>query len=108
MELKNNPMAVLAIVALIGVASLVIMFKMGPTAQVAVKIGGQSLYGSAGMAYATDETMSCETLIEYGRVPAGFDYEAAPSDAVNRFGLDKCYDARELMGYFCCSTVDLY
>ncbi len=108
MELKNNPMAVLAIVALIGVASLIIMFKMDPTAQVAVKIGGQKIYGSAGMAYATGDTMSCETLAQYGRVPADMDYEAEPSEAINRFGVDKCFDARDLLGYYCCNPVDLY
>lgn len=108
MDLKNSPMAILAIVTVIGIAGLIVLYNAAPSGQVAVRIGGQKIYGTSGMAYSTGDNMVCETLTEYGRVPAGFDYEAAPSDAVNRFGMDKCVDARDMGGYFCCSAEDLY
>mgnify|MGYP001176781793 FL=1 len=106
-EFKGMPLLVLAVVAVIGVAGLVVLFNSESTAQVAVKVGGQKMYGSAGMAYTGDST-DCETMTQYGRVPAGYDYEAAPSDAVSRFGLNKCFDARDTIGYFCCQADDLY
>jgi len=107
MDLKNNPLAVLAIVAVIGVAGLFIMFNAAPTAQVAVKTGGQKMYGSAGMAYASGDTMACERLIDFNRVPPSMDYEAAPSEAVNRFGMNNCFDARDLIGYYCCNPKNM-
>jgi hypothetical protein len=106
-EFKGMPILVLAVVAVIGVAGLIILFNTSETGQVALKVGGQKAYGSAGLAYA-GTSMNCETMTQYGRVPAGYDYEAAPSDAVNRFGLDKCFDARDTIGYFCCNAEDLY
>ncbi|MBN1645184.1 hypothetical protein JW851_04080 [Candidatus Woesearchaeota archaeon] len=108
MDLKNNPLAILVIVTVIGIAGLMVLYNSVPSGQVAVRIGGQKIYGASGMAYSTGDAMSCETLTEYGRVPVGFDYEAPPSDAVNRFGLDKCVDARDIIGYYCCSAEDLY
>lgn len=108
MDLKNNPLAILAIVTVIGVAGLMVLYNAAPSGQVAVRIGGQNLYGASGMAYSTGPSMYCETATEYGRVPAGFDYEASPSDAVNRFGMDKCVDARDTVGYYCCNAEDLY
>lgn len=107
-EFKGMPLLVLAVVAVIGVAGLMVLFNSESTAQVAVKVGGQKMYGSAGLAYAGETNMECETLTQYGRVPAGYDYEAAPSDAVSRFGLNKCFDARDTIGYFCCQADDLY
>jgi hypothetical protein len=59
------------------------------------------------MAYFQD-TMNCETLIAYKRVPAGMDYESSPSDAIHRFGMDKCVDVRDLIGVYCCNPMDLY
>lgn len=108
MDLENNPLAILAIVTVIGVAGLIVMYNAVPSGQVAVKIGGQKIYGSSGLAYSTGHAQTCETLTEYGRVPAGYDYEASPSDAINRFGADKCFDARDIGGFYCCSAEDLY
>ncbi|MBD3361515.1 hypothetical protein GF358_01855 [Candidatus Woesearchaeota archaeon] len=85
-----------------------VLYNAAPSGQVAVKTSGQKLYGGAGMAYSTGEIMSCETLIQYGRIAPEFDYEASPSDAVNRFGTDKCVDTRDMIGYYCCNAEDLY
>jgi len=106
-NMKGLPLLVLAVVAVIGVAGLIVLFNSAQTAQVAMKVGGQKLYGSAGMAYAGD-SMDCETMTQYGRIPAGYDYEASPSDAVSRFGLNMCFDARDTIGYFCCNAQNLY